>query len=362
MNRSQRLTVGLIMIAHALAHSLPGMRALDGVSGWLTGQAGFGGVALELTAAGLLAVVMASLMAAGFGALGTRPFSFAWRRLAVLGSGASLIFLLTLQPPLMVSGALVSATLLGIVPWLGDGFRAGLPIGVVQRWSRRVSAGFAVLVVGYIGVAVASRPWHQRWGSTAEELRASLPGDEMVDGPVQYAIQHAVTIEAPPHAVWPWLVQIGQDRAGFYSHDWLERLFGADIRNVDVIVPEWQHRAVGDSVFATQAGYLGVFESRLGWRVARVDPGRALVLEKWGAFVLTPHGNNASRLIVRTRGGGNGHDSLIDVLLGPAGLLAFELPHFIMERGMLLGIKERAEAAKPGAPMLVSKGSASRGP
>jgi hypothetical protein len=94
------------MIAQALAHSLPGMRAMDGVPGWLTGEAGATEVGIEIAAAWLLAVAMASLMAAGLGALGARPFSFAWRRLAVVGSGVSLILLLGFAPPLMLPGRL----------------------------------------------------------------------------------------------------------------------------------------------------------------------------------------------------------------------------------------------------------------
>lgn len=109
------------------------------------------------------------------------------------------------------------------------------------------------------------------------------------------------------------------------------------------IVPEWQALSPGDSVFAIQPGYLGVVRQPLGWRVASVEPGRALVLEKWGAFVLEPVGSDSSRLIIRSRGGGTGN--ILEVAFGPAGLLLFEIPHFIMERRMLLGIRELADAS-----------------
>ena len=64
---------------------------------------------------------------------------------------------------------------------------------------------------------------------------------------------HCITIDAPPEQVWRWLIQTGQDRAGFYSYDWIERLFGYDMRNADRIHPEWQQLAVGDRVRLHQA-------------------------------------------------------------------------------------------------------------
>jgi hypothetical protein len=320
------------------------MRAMDAVPGWLLGRAGPQGLRLQIFAVAALTIAIAGLLAAGMGALGVGPFQRMWRRLAVLGAMASVVFLLRFQPPLALPGVLLSVTLVVLVPWLGDGFEPRSSDGVVRRLGRTVATAVAVGAVAYAAAAVVLRPWHTRWGSTPEELGAPLPGDELIRQPVRYGMQHAVTIRAPAEAVWPWLVQIGQDRGGFYSHDWLERLFGVDIRNADEIVPGWQHRAAGDSVFATQSGYLGLFDGRLGWRVARVDPGSALVLENWGAFVLVPQGREATRLIVRTRGGGPEEETLLHILLGPAGLLAFELPHFIMQRGMMLGIKARAEA------------------
>jgi hypothetical protein len=161
-------------------------------------------------------------------------------------------------------------------------------------------------------------------------------------GRSHYRIDHAVTIDAPVETVWPWLAQIGQDRAGFYSYDWLERLIGARIYNSDVIVPEWQQREVGDLVRGAQPDYLGgVLGDDIGWRIRELHPGRALVLENWGAFVLEPVGSNATRFHIRSRG--QGIPSLSGIAITPLGLLAFEPAHFIMEREMMLGIKRRAE-------------------
>jgi hypothetical protein len=89
-------------------------------------------------------------------------------------------------------------------------------------------------------------PWLMTWGATPEEQQLALPGDGD-SAPAAY-FTRAITIEAPASAVWPWLLQIGQDRAGFYSNDWLENLAFADIHNADVLRPEWQQRALGDRV------------------------------------------------------------------------------------------------------------------
>ena len=76
------------------------------------------------------------------------------------------------------------------------------------------------------------RPWHLKWGATDEETKMILPGDELFEHP-QLNATHAITINAPVKKVWPWLVQIGQNRGGFYSYTWLENLVGCDMHNAD---------------------------------------------------------------------------------------------------------------------------------
>jgi hypothetical protein len=89
----------------------------------------------------------------------------------------------------------------------------------------------------------------------------------------------AVTVHAPAKAVWPWIVQIGQDRAGFYSYDVLENLFGAKMPSVDEIVPEWQHRTVGDTVWlSTPDSHGGNARMIVGW----LELERAMVLDHAG--------------------------------------------------------------------------------
>lgn len=182
-------------------------------------------------------------------------------------------------------------------------------------------------------------PWMTTWGASAEEARMALPGDELVPDPT-FQSTRAVTIMAPPERIWPWLVQIGQDRGGFYSYDWLENLVGADIHNTDRIVSEWQHRVRGDFVPSLRPDYAGGrVRDIAGWRIGWIEPNRGFALIGWGAFVLVPLDRDSTRLIVRTRTAavpGAFFSRFADIMLGRP-------IHFVMERRMLLGITERVE-------------------
>ena len=196
----------------------------------------------------------------------------------------------------------------------------------------------------------ALRPWHLRWGATDEEFAITLPGDALCPNTKGQAT-HAITIDASPHEIWPWILQIGQDRGGFYSYTFLENLIGCEMRNTFHIVPEWQTRAVGDTVwFGAPKHFRG--EARM--IAAAVEPDRALVFatpadwqriqvgeegrEGTWALVLNSIGPRKTRLIARARAGTNLH------LWKRAANLAFWEPaHFVMERKMLLTIKRLAE-------------------
>lgn len=203
------------------------------------------------------------------------------------------------------------------------------------------AGGIGALAAGYF---LAIRPWHLRWGATDEELTETLPGDDVKpDAGIQ--VTHAITIEAPPETVWKWLVQIGQDRGGFYSYDWLENVFGLQVRNTDEIKPEWQKLEIGDFVRSAHKGWMGGrFDDKAGWFVVGLEPNRLLVLRdeiekgSW-AFILKPIGENQTRLIVRVRG-----DEATNLGRKIVNLALFEPGHFIMERKMLLTLKEKAEA------------------
>lgn len=184
----------------------------------------------------------------------------------------------------------------------------------------------------------AIRPWHLRWGATDEEVEATLPGDEFVPEPKVNAT-HAITINAPVSDVWPWLVQVGQTRGGFYSYAWLENMVGCHMRNADRIHPEWQELKVGDEVW--------LHPKAPPLHVLRIEPGRAIVLEKCWTFILQPVDERTTRLIIRGRGDyiPDFKNALLNFIYWR---VIFEPAHFIMERKMMFGIKERAEAMTAG--------------
>jgi hypothetical protein len=275
-----------------------------------------------------------------------------WRFALLIATIASMHLLVWYRPPWMFGG--LATDLVLFIAILGVWQRridaqiaaldaAGLSVLQHPRW---IIASWLIggLVLAYTALVLVMRPVALEWGTTAEERAASLPGDTVFREEPTYGIDHAITIHAPATAVWPWLVQLGQDRGGFYSYDWLERGFGARIHNADRIHPEWQQRQVDDTVFATQRSYFGGRLGGLGWRVDVLEPGRVIGLENWGTFVLQPIDSTTTRLFVRTRG--DGPPSLLAFVLAPINVFLFEPAHFIMERGMLRGIRARAEGAR----------------
>jgi hypothetical protein len=192
------------------------------------------------------------------------------------------------------------------------------------------------------------RRWFLAWGASAEELKAALPGDEIVPAP-RTACTRAIAIAAEPEEVWPWLAQLGQGRGGWYSYDWLENLFGYDIHNVDRVVPELQRIEVGDRVRLGPEGA----KADMTLEVAVADPNRALVLRAPGtpaealsagmgfpswAFVIEPARPAGVRLIARWRC--DFAPTLVGYLTWKYGV---EPIHFVMERKMLKRIKTLAE-------------------
>jgi hypothetical protein len=208
-------------------------------------------------------------------------------------------------------------------------------------------AGFLVVLAALTSYNFIARPWFLHWGATAEDKTRPLLGDDAwIGGRVTGT--RAVTIEATPEEVWPWLVQIGQDRAGFYSYTWLENLFLADIHNTLEIRPGWQTREVKEIVPGVKPGYMfGLLpdkEGSTGWRVSFIAPGRAMTLRNWGTFALEPDGAGRTRFLSRSRS---------EPMPGVFGrLLSFwvlDPAHFIMEKRMMTEIKRLAEG-RPGPP------------
>jgi hypothetical protein len=196
------------------------------------------------------------------------------------------------------------------------------------------AAGVAAAGAAALGAyAFAVRPWHLKWGASPVEVEMALPGDELVPEP-QLNATHAITINAPAADVWAWLVQMGQTRGGFYSYTWLENLVGCHMQNADRIHPEWQELKVGDEVW--------LHPKAPPLRVLKVVPERLIVLEKCWTFALRPVDERTTRLVIRGRGNYN-PDFKCTLLNFLMWRVIFEPAHFIMERKMLLGIKERAE-------------------
>lgn len=185
--------------------------------------------------------------------------------------------------------------------------------------------------------ALAIRPWHLRWGATDEEVRIPFPGEDPAAPRPTVSATHAVTVHAPAAEVWAWLVQIGQDRGGFYSYSWVENLMGCRLHNADRTVPEWQSLKPGDSV--------RLHPKATPLPVTYLEPGKALVLAgSWG-FLLKEIDSHTTRLIAR--GWGDAIPDLRNALLHFLyWRVLFEPAHFLMERKMLLGIKQRAESGE----------------
>ena len=213
-------------------------------------------------------------------------------------------------------------------------------------------------IVGAAAIAVALltpmlRSRRCRWGATDAEVHRSLSGDDLVPHS-KGGYTHAITIRASAAGVWPWLVQMGQGRGGFYSYDWLENLVGCDIHNANRIIPELQHLGV--------CGVVRMHPKATPYRVAAIEPGRALVLQirvdtqtgntfeltdtmpgkylnqSW-VFFLGELDGGTTRLISRSRNDWNRSlgNALVFGIFGPISL--------VMDQKMLLGIKQRVEAA-----------------
>ncbi len=177
------------------------------------------------------------------------------------------------------------------------------------------------------------------WGATTDEL-GPLPGDELLAEPDMTSTR-AISIAAPASDVWPWLVQMGSGRGGAYTYDWIENLLGLEMHSTDRVLPEFQDLQVGDVLFSPKEGP--------GMRAEIIDPERTLAWRsedgKWvWTFNLIP-ADEGTRLVSRNR-----------FVLGPAlrsrlVMAVVEPGSWVMERKMLLGIKERAERlARESAP------------
>ncbi len=212
----------------------------------------------------------------------------------------------------------------------------------------------AVLIVGLF------RWWYCRWGATKEEFLMPLPEDELAPMPSIY-MTHAITVNAPVDDVWPWFKQLGQGRGGYYSYDWLERLFGFGIHNVYEIRPELQDLKAGDHIKLHKNGMVVTVERMeedrnkklVLWTDSRkMEEGqkyfvpplpKGMHIAGYWSFNLFARADGTTRIVERWGIEWPPRSQWLNLLL-----IAFgELPSFIMEQRMLRVIKKLAEGESP---------------
>lgn len=185
-------------------------------------------------------------------------------------------------------------------------------------------------------------PWMRTWGATGAEIKADLPGDDIVPA-ANIRSTKGITIQARPEEIYPWLLQIGVDRGGMYSYDWLENLFGLRVHSTDQIVPGYQQVQIGDFWRFTPENF--VLNPGPGLYVQQLIENEAILLcfgmennaeapciDTW-QFLLVPRADGSTRLLLRS------NMEMVPEL--PIKLTYFA--QFIMERKMLLTLRERAE-------------------
>ncbi|MEY2424308.1 MAG: hypothetical protein QOI95_4375 [Acidimicrobiaceae bacterium] len=226
-----------------------------------------------------------------------------------------------------------------------------IPVTGASRRLRTHLGNAMAAVLAAVCCAGFVRRRQLRWGATDAEVAADLPGDELLPR-ADRSTTRAVTINASPHDVWPWLAQMGQGRGGLYSYDLLENLIGCDIHSADQLVEEWQHVTVGDPFR---------LHPDIALDVVVVEPDHALVVrggvpmgdvappyDSTWAFVLNELADGNTRLVTRERYAFTQRwaSAIVEPVLAVS---------FVMTRKMLHGIRARAER-HPGPRGLLAPG------
>ncbi|UCE27426.1 MAG: hypothetical protein JSW52_01345 [Candidatus Coatesbacteria bacterium] len=203
--------------------------------------------------------------------------------------------------------------------------------GKAEKNALRASLAFIIVPSAVLSLYFFwLRPWQLSWGATEEELNRPMPGDEIVKEPA-FDATRGLTVKAPPEYIWPWIVQIGFKRAGFYSYDWIDH---RGIPSAERILPELQTLQVGDEVPLSESGYVVV---------RTMEPNRSMMWESpdyeftwaWGLYELD---SEHTRLVTRLRA------RFYPTSFGAAVfIVVFDIGDFIMMRKCMLGIKRGAE-------------------
>lgn len=231
---------------------------------------------------------------------------------------------------------------------------------------RRLVSCFAALLLVFSCYNWVLLPTLDTWGATQEEIVMPLPGDSLVPGKTIWQMTVATTINAPAEKIFPYFLQASQDKAGFYSFDWLERLFGFGIYNTYTIKPEWQTTKAGDFSTFHQAG--------MGMRVHEVIPNERLTMitngleqnhplpkGKWEMFMnplfsqekgeyiawnwdfnLFPQADGTTRVVVRCKASAKGNPVSVFIFKH-----AFAFVSDVMDIEMLRRVKMLAEGTYP---------------
>jgi hypothetical protein len=224
-------------------------------------------------------------------------------------------------------------------PRAAPAVRRGGHSGKRPGMTRLPSVASMFTATALLAAAAVARRRQLRWGASDAEVMESMTGDDLVSDP-DLTSTRAITIHAGVDDVWPWMVQLGQGRGGFYSYDTLENLIGCDIHSAEAINPEWQRVEVGDTVRLAP---------ELALTVAVIEAPRTLVLRggvlpgaliapydfTW-TFHLTAVSATTTRLVVRER-----YAYLrwwVRLVIEPVTVLSF-----LMSQRMLRAIRDRAE-------------------
>ena len=209
----------------------------------------------------------------------------------------------------------------------------------LKRFFAGIGITLLTLTIGYSLL----RPFHLRWGATDADIARPMPGD--LNGS---RWTRAILVDATPEQIWPWLVQFGQARGGWYSYDWLENLLGFDIHTADQIRPEYQDTRVSTPIcmsgsFCPSKVHVMEPYQWFGWQAT--DENGQLV---WTfVFGLFPEGENRTRLVMR--------ESFDPAFMPPAAVVALEIPDVVMELKMLETLKARAEGRPASGPVTVAE-------